>query len=66
MQLSEGTLTDLTDFVKPNDVPDEFMMNSGIDGYVFKEKGKGKHPYFDVAKGDKELAKKNFNLPIPK
>jgi hypothetical protein len=65
MQLSEGTLTDLSGFVKPNDVPDEFMMNSGIDGYVFKEKGKGKHPYFDVAKGDKELAKKNFNLPIP-
>jgi len=64
-QLSEGALTDLSEFVKPNDVPPEFMMNSGIDGYVFKERGKGKHPYFDVAKGDKELAKNNFNLPLP-
>jgi hypothetical protein len=40
-------------------------MNAGIDGYVFKERGKGKHPYFDIAKGDKEMAKKNWNLPIP-
>jgi hypothetical protein len=40
-------------------------MNAGIDGYVFKEKGKDKHPYFDIAKGDKEMAKKNWNLPIP-
>ena len=63
-QLADGDVTDLSGFVKPNDVPDEFMMNSGKDGYVFKEKGKGKHPYFDVAKGDKELAKRNFNLPI--
>jgi hypothetical protein len=57
-------VTDLTGFVKPNDVPAEFMMNSGKDGYIFKEKGEGKHPYFDVAPGDKELAKRNFNLPI--
>jgi len=42
-----------------------FRMNAGIDGYVFKEKGKDKHPYFDIAKGDKEAAKKNWNLPIP-
>jgi hypothetical protein len=40
-------------------------MNAGIDGYVFKEKGKDKHPFFDIAKGDKEMAKKNWNLPIP-
>jgi len=63
-QLADGNVTDLTGFVKPNDVPPEFMMNSGKDGYIFKEKGEGKHPYFDVAFGDKELAKKNFNLPI--
>lgn len=63
-QLSDGDVTDLHGFIPPDDVPPEFMMNSGKDGYIFKEKGKGKHPYFDVAKGDKELAKRNFNLPI--
>lgn len=63
-QLSDGDVTDLGGFVPPDDVPPEFMMNSGKDGYIFKEKGKGKHPYFDVAKGDKELAKRNFNLPL--
>lgn len=64
-QLSEGEVTNLQGWLKPNDVPKEFMMNSGKDKIIFKTKGKGKHPYFDVAKGDKELAKKNFNLPIP-
>jgi SPP1 gp7 family putative phage head morphogenesis protein len=43
-------------------VPEEFKMNSGKSGYVFSQK----HPYFKVAAKDKELAKKNFNLPIPK
>ena len=63
-QIAEGEETDLTGFIQPDDVPPEFMMNSGKDGYIFKEKGKGKHPYFDVAPGDKDLAKRNFNLPI--
>jgi hypothetical protein len=40
---------------------DEFKMNPGKDGYVFKET----HPYFEVAKGDRGLAEQNFNLPIP-
>jgi SPP1 gp7 family putative phage head morphogenesis protein len=40
---------------------DNFKMNPGIDGYVFKES----HPYFEVAKGDRGLAHLNFNLPIP-
>jgi len=65
IQLSEGQETDLSKFTPPNDVPPLFRMNAGIDGYVFKEKGKDKHPYFDIAKGDKEMAKKNWNLPIP-
>jgi hypothetical protein len=38
-------------------------MNAGQDGYVFKSKGKDKHPYFDIAKGDKEAAKVNWGLP---
>ena len=65
IQLSEGQETDLSKFTPPEDVPPLFRMNAGQDGYVFKEKGKDKHPYFDVAKGDKEMAKKNWNLPIP-
>jgi SPP1 gp7 family putative phage head morphogenesis protein len=65
IQLSEGQETDLSKFTPPEDVPPLFRMNAGIDGYVFKEKGKDKHPYFDIAKGDKEMAKKNWNLPIP-
>ena len=45
-----------------NMMQDLFKMNPGIDGYVFSKK----HPYFDVAPKDKALAKKNFNLDIPK
>jgi SPP1 gp7 family putative phage head morphogenesis protein len=41
---------------------DLFKMNAGQDKYVFSKK----HPYFDVAPKDKGLAKKNFNLKIPK
>jgi SPP1 gp7 family putative phage head morphogenesis protein len=65
IQLAQGEETDLSKFTPPEDVPPLFRMNAGIDGYVFKEKGKDKHPYFDIAKGDKEAAKKNWNLPIP-
>lgn len=39
-----------------------FKMNAGKDGYIFK----GDHPYFEVAKRDREFAKNNFDLPIPK
>jgi len=39
-----------------------FKMNPGKDKIIFSDK----HPYFDVAPKDKALAKKNFNLPIPK
>ena len=59
----EEPLTDMSGFTPPDDVPPLFRMNAGIDGYVFKTKGKDKHPYFDIAKGDKEAAKVNWNLP---
>ena len=42
-------------------VPKEFQMNPGKDGYVFSPE----HPYFDVAKKDRAFAKNNFGLPIP-
>lgn len=38
-----------------------FKMNVGKDKVVFSDA----HPYFDVAPKDRDLAKKNFNLPIP-
>jgi SPP1 gp7 family putative phage head morphogenesis protein len=58
----EGDLpiSDMSGFTKPKDVPDLFLMNSGKDKIIFSEK----HPYFDVAKGDKDLAMNNFNLPL--
>jgi SPP1 gp7 family putative phage head morphogenesis protein len=41
---------------------DVFKMNAGKDGIVFNKD----HPYFSVPKADKEFAKNNFNLSIPK
>jgi SPP1 gp7 family putative phage head morphogenesis protein len=63
IQLSEGQETDLSGFNPPDDVPPLFRMNAGVDGYVFKSKGKDKHPYFDIAKEDKAAAKNNWGLP---
>jgi SPP1 gp7 family putative phage head morphogenesis protein len=65
--ISEGKLT--SDKVKKAKfeetegmMQDLFKMNPGIDGYVFSKD----HPYFDIAAKDKSLAKRNFDLPIPK
>ena len=60
-QVTDEDKTNLRGFKRPNDVPLEFMMNSGKDRIVFSPK----HPYFKVAKGDKALAERNFNLPLP-
>jgi SPP1 gp7 family putative phage head morphogenesis protein len=40
---------------------DMFKMNAGKDRVVFSEE----HPYFEVEKGDRDFAKRNFDLPIP-
>jgi len=61
IQLDEGTETDVSDFKQPSDVPDIFMMNPYKDKIIFSHK----HPYFEVSKGDKQLALDNFNLPMP-
>lgn len=45
---------------KETDKP--FLMNPGRDKIIFKKD----HPYFIVPKKDKEFAKTNFGLPIPK
>jgi SPP1 gp7 family putative phage head morphogenesis protein len=66
IQLMDGKETDIAAI--PNidhDVPPLFKMNSGKDRIIFKDTGKNKHPYFDVAKGDKPYAMRNFDLPIP-
>jgi SPP1 gp7 family putative phage head morphogenesis protein len=67
IQLDEGKLTsDKKKKAAVDKVLDKmdpmFKMNPGESGYVFSPK----HPYFDIAPKDKDLAKKNFNLPIPK
>lgn len=56
----EKPITSLRGFKKPNDVPDEFLYNPGKDRIVFTKA----HPYFDIAKKDKALAKRNFDLEI--
>ena len=40
---------------------DVFKMNSGKDGYIFKDD----HPYFQVEAKDKSFARENFGLEIP-
>lgn len=50
---------DVTDVLEKMD--DTFKMNPGKDGYIFKDD----HPYFEVARGDKAFAERNFDLPIP-
>lgn len=64
LQKGEAELTDISTRQAPTkkEVPDIFRFNPGKQKIIFSEK----HPYFDVAKEDKSLAKKNFNMPLPK
>lgn len=65
VQLADVKETDLSGLGDlEEDITPQFRMNSGKDRLIFKERGKNKHPYFKVAKGDKEFAKSNFGLPI--
>ena len=43
-----------------------FNFNAAKERVIFQDTGRYKHPYFEVPKRYKELAQKNFNLPIPK
>lgn len=56
--LSKIDLSELSDDRK---FPEVFKMNPGKDGIVFSKK----HPYFRVAKGDKEFRNQNYKMPIP-
>ena len=59
----KGVATDLKDFDMAEahkNIPPMFRRDFGADGIAFPKD----HPYFDVARKDKDLPKKNFNLPI--
>jgi SPP1 gp7 family putative phage head morphogenesis protein len=67
LQLDEGKVSTQSeiDHAKQHaddEMQDAFKMNVGKDGYVFSPE----HPYFKVPKEDKEFAKENFGLPLPK
>lgn len=53
--------TSLKGFVPPDDVPDIFQFNAGKEKIIFSPL----HPYFKVAKRDKDWAKQNFGMPLP-
>lgn len=57
-------LTRVSEKVEPQ-MQELFMFNPGKERLIFKETGKGKHPYFNVAPKYREYAQNNFNLPIP-
>lgn len=57
-------LTRVSEKIEPQ-MQELFMFNPGKERLVFKETGKGKHPYFNVAPKYREYAQNNFNLPIP-
>lgn len=56
--------TDMRSFKKPNEkeVPEIFRFNAGKTKQIFSPA----HPYFEVAKAEREFAKTNFGLPLPK
>lgn len=68
--LQEDEEVELTDKDEKNSIHEDvqsrmdatFQSNPGKDGMVFNES----HPYFEVAKADREYAKNNFDMPIPK
>jgi SPP1 gp7 family putative phage head morphogenesis protein len=66
LQLDEGDISSKAQVDKAKehaeeDMQDVFRMNVGKDEIVFSPD----HPYFKVPKEDKELAKRNFDLPMP-
>jgi SPP1 gp7 family putative phage head morphogenesis protein len=66
MQLADGDVTDLRGKKLYENVPKEFRFNVGKDRIIFNDKGSNKHPYYKIAKGDKDFARENFGLPIPR
>lgn len=61
-QIEDGEITEKPPTLTDDQIPPLFRMNSGKDKIVFDPK---KHPYFSISKGDAQLKRDNFNLPIP-
>lgn len=61
-QIEEGEISKDTPTLSEDDQPELFRMNSGKDKIIFDPK---KHPYFSISKGDADLKRNNFNLPVP-
>jgi SPP1 gp7 family putative phage head morphogenesis protein len=61
-QIEEGEITKDPPTLTEAQIPPLFRMNAGKDKLIFDPK---KHPYFVISKGDAQLKKDNFNLPIP-
>jgi SPP1 gp7 family putative phage head morphogenesis protein len=61
-KVTDLNLRDLSDLDDEKKFPKIFRMNPGRDKMIFHE---GRHPYFSVARGDKELKQHNFKMPIP-
>lgn len=59
LQSSGITSTNTIGLNLHKEVPDIFRFNAAKEKEIFSKK----HPYFKVAHKDKDLAKKNFNLP---
>ncbi len=64
LQTVDEVNTDLSTKTPPTtkEVPPIFRFNAGKEKIIFSPA----HPYFDVAKADKKLALRNFDLPLPK
>lgn len=67
LKKSEGVITNMSEISLPkfkagSDFPPIFKMNPGRDKLIFDP---STHPYFRVKRGDGDLKKKNYNMPIP-
>lgn len=64
LQTFDAVNTDMRSFKKPSEkeVPKIFQFNAGKTKQIFSPA----HPYFEVAKAEREFAKTNFGLPLPK
>jgi SPP1 gp7 family putative phage head morphogenesis protein len=64
LQTFEAVNTDMRSFKKPSEkeVPKIFQFNAGKTKQIFSPA----HPYFEVAKAEREFAKTNYGLPLPR
>lgn len=58
----EAEITKDPIILSEDNLPPLFRMSAGKDKIVFDPK---KHPYFSISKGDAQLKRDNFNLPVP-